>query len=154
MIRTKIATALAAVGVAALTVTALPGAAHANPEWYSSPASSTVSPLGLRDCPSTNFCFWDDINYGGPLGKVTGNNRTWTAFRQTACPSGTWNDCASSAYNHGTTGLGVHVYEHTDYRGLSDCIPRGWYGNLTGRVWDGTWTVINDQISSNYWAPC
>ena len=157
--RTKITTALTTLGLTALGLTGLTGTAQANPEWYSaSPTaqsdSSAVSPRGLGDCTSTYFCFWTDINFGGPMGKVAGNNPTWTAFRQAACPTGTWNDCASSGFNNGTSGLGVRVYENANYGGRSTCVRKGWRGNFTDRKWDGTSTNINDKISSNRWTAC
>ncbi|MEY9992910.1 hypothetical protein ABIE67_004942 [Streptomyces sp. V4I8] len=154
--RSKIATALATGGLAALTLAALPGTAQANPEWYASPAarsgSSAVSPMAVGDCPSTYFCFWSDINYGGAMGKVAGDNPTWTAFRQPACPTGTWNDCASSGYNHGASGMGVRVYESANYGGRNLCLPKGWHHpEFTKVYWPGTSTSINDKISSNKW---
>ncbi|MFI6009568.1 peptidase inhibitor family I36 protein [Streptomyces sp. NPDC051243] len=157
--RTKIATALATVGLAALTVTALPGAAQANPEWYSAPAeqsdSSAVSPLGVDDCPQRFFCVWVNADYGSSRGQFEQDNARWTRFAQPKCPTGNWSDCASSGYNNGTSGLGVRVYEHVDYKGASKCLPKGWKGSTFTRVnWEGTSTNINDKISSNKWTAC
>lgn len=161
MIRTRIATALTTVGLAALTVTALPAAAHANPEWYAAPTalsdSATVSPLGVEDCTEAYFCFWRNADYGGDMGKVKGDNTTWTAFAQPNCEkTRTWSDCASSGYNHGQSGMGVRVYENTNYNrdvnGGSKCLPKDWRGSTFTRVyWEGTTTSINDKISSNRW---
>ena len=90
MIRTKIATALTTVGLAALTVAALPGAAQA-----SAPDREAVSLLGTEDCPAEYFCFWRNADFKEEMGKVKGDNTSWTAFSQSKCQTGTWNDCAS-----------------------------------------------------------
>jgi hypothetical protein len=161
--RSKITTALATVGLTALALTALPGTAQANPEWYaSSPtagsgaAQAAVSPMAVSDCKETFFCFWVSADYKVAMGKVAGDNKSWTAFAQSACEKGTWNDCASSGYNHGTSGMGVRVYENSNYNqdvsGGSKCLPKGWQGSTFTRVyWAGTSTSINDKISSNKW---
>lgn len=149
MFRTRIATALATLGLTALTLTALPGTAQA-----SEPDRGAPSPLAAPACDSSYFCFWVNINFGGDRGQVAGNNPTWTRFSEPTCPSGTWNDCASSGFNNGTSGLGVRVYENANYTGRSTCLPKGWYGNFTGKYWDGTTTNINDKISSNRWMAC
>ncbi|KMS69990.1 hypothetical protein ACM01_32850 [Streptomyces viridochromogenes] len=160
--RSKIATALATVGLTALSLTGLTGTAQANPEWYSAPRaaaqgdSAAVSPMGVNDCPGAHLCVWVDADYGGPMGTFEHSNNSWTPYSQPKCTkTGNWSDCASSGYNNGTSGLGVRVYEDVNHKGGSKCLPKGWKGSTFTRVyWDGTSTNINDKVSSNKWMAC
>ncbi|GAB2958965.1 hypothetical protein GCM10023080_018570 [Streptomyces pseudoechinosporeus] len=167
--RTRITTALAAVGLTALTLTALPGAAQASDldREASSPVaaeaatadpgqrsdSADVSPQAWTDCPQTYFCVWVDGNYQGPRGQFRDTNGSWHDFHQSACRTGTWHWCASSGFNNGTSGMGVVVWEHAGYFGHSRCLPKGWrHPYFTQVHWDDAPTVnINDKIGSNEW---
>ncbi|MBM7788296.1 peptidase inhibitor family I36 protein [Tenggerimyces flavus] len=100
------------------------------------PAASTCEPGYL--------CFWTEDDYQGAKGKVAGNNKWWGAFSQPACPRGTWNDCAQSAKNRGTSCTAI-VYSDVDYGGARHPIERG--GNRP-ILWYYGW---NRVISSNSW---
>ena len=94
--------------------------------------------------PSGYLCFWKDINYGGAMGKVAGNNLNFTAFRNSSCQTGTWNDCISSVYNNGTR-CNVAIYRDANYLGGGLTVPR-----QTGIANLGSYG-LNDAISSNRW---
>jgi len=104
-------------------------------------ASAQTAVLG---CPSGYLCFWKDINYGGAMGKVAGNNMNFTAFRNSSCQTGTWNDCISSVYNNGTR-CNVAIYRDANYLGGGLTVPR-----QTGIANLGSYG-LNDAISSNRW---
>ncbi|MER5515974.1 peptidase inhibitor family I36 protein [Streptomyces sp. NPDC048254] len=164
----RLAAALAATALAAFIGLTLPGsaaaadghsavsaakpAAAAPQAVQGAAASAAVSPQAIGDCPSTYFCFWVNLNYGDGPGKFSGANDDWSDYSHSTCASGTWNNCASSGYNHGSSGLGVEVWNGTGYTGSSACLPKDWSNsNFANLVWPGTSTSFNDSISSNYW---
>ncbi|MEU2622943.1 peptidase inhibitor family I36 protein [Streptomyces sp. NPDC007157] len=164
----RLAAALAATALAAFIGLTLPGSAAAADGHSAAPAakpaaaapqavsgttaSASVSPQAIGDCPSTYFCFWVNSGYGDGPGKFSGANTNWGAYSHSSCSTGTWSDCASSGYNHGTSGLGVEVWRDINYSGLSACLPKDWSNsNFANLVWPGTSTSFNDSISSNYW---
>ncbi|MEV0738753.1 peptidase inhibitor family I36 protein [Streptomyces sp. NPDC050549] len=159
----RLAAALTATALAALVGLALPGnafaadghtttVATAPQAVQGAAASAVVSPQAIGDCPSTYFCFWVNSGYNDGPGKFSGSNTNWGAYSHSTCGNGTWSDCASSGYNHGTSGLGVEVWSGTGYTGLSACLPKDWSNsNFANLVWPGTSTSFNDSISSNYW---
>ncbi|RPE43741.1 peptidase inhibitor family I36 [Streptomyces sp. Ag109_O5-1] len=160
----RLAAALAALALAAALGLSLSGSAAAA-DGHSRPAaaapqavqgsvsaSDELSPQAKSDCPSTYFCFWQDAGYPGTPGKFSGNNTNWGAYSHSGCANGTWSDCASSGYNHGTSGLGVEVWSGTSYTGLSACLPKDWsHNDFSQLVWPDTDTSFNDSISSNFW---
>ena len=104
------------------------------------------------DCPITYFCVWNSSGYTDGPGKFGGNNANWSNFSHSSCPTGTWNNCASSGYNNGTSGLGVGVWNGVNYGGASACLPQGWsLSNFAGYVWPGTSISFNNAIGSNFW---
>src|SRR6266571_2687396 len=142
---------LAVAASPAQAVTPTPPSASA-PISTSAHASTAAVSAALSDCPSTYFCVWKNSGYNDGPAKFAGNNTDWRAFSHASCPSGNWNDCASSGYNHGTSGLGVEVWQNINYGGASACLPRGWQlSNFAGYVYPGTNVSFNDSISSNFW---
>lgn len=153
--------------IAAVTLTATIAApASANPGNTSGTGSSAapaggqssttspdvITPQAQSDCPATNFCVWVNSGYSDGPGKFAGANTNWGIFAHASCQTRTWNNCASSGFNNGTSGLGVEVWDGTGYTGLSACLPRGWHtSTFSGLVWPGSNTSFNDSISSNYW---
>ncbi|MEV5954377.1 peptidase inhibitor family I36 protein [Streptomyces sp. NPDC051987] len=128
------------------------GPAAAAPQAVRGAASAAVSPQAIGDCPSTYFCFWVNSGYNDGPGKFSGANTNWGDYSHSSCSGGTWNNCASSGYNHGTSGLGVEVWNGTGYTGLSACLPKDWSNNnFANLVWPDSSTSFNDSISSNYW---
>lgn len=112
------------------------------------PAAAQAS---TSQCGATYFCVWNNTGYTDGPAQFAGNNQNWTDFAHSTCPSGTWNDCASSAYNHGTSGKGVNVYIDSDYRTASSCIPAGAeVSNLSSQAYTNGKSV-NNSISSNVW---
>ncbi|MFD6157297.1 peptidase inhibitor family I36 protein [Nocardia sp. NPDC060256] len=103
--------------------------------------------LADSSCPSKSFCFWAYNDYQGPRGKVEGNNPDFRKFPQSACPSGTWNDCINSIKNRGRD-CTVYMYSGFNYSGirhslgLGDSVP-----NISQWVSDG----FARNISSNKW---
>jgi hypothetical protein len=126
-------------GVAALALTAslgMTGAAHAA---VGAPALAT----GLSSCPSSYLCFWNVQNYDGAMGKFSGDNADWSIFKTSNCSSGSWSNCAESAYNHGTN-CTVYLFDYTSYQGLYHSLARG----------DRTPNMFGDylnKVSSNRW---
>jgi hypothetical protein len=115
-------------------------------------AKSILTPQAIGDCPATYLCVWVNINYSGGPAKFAGNNQDWLDFSSQGCRGGNWNDCASSGYNHGTSGLGVDVFRDIGYGGDGACLPKGWNNaNFTTLLWPGTKNTFNDSISSNFW---
>ena len=131
---------------------AAPVPTSAAPTPISGGANSILTPRAIGDCPATYLCVWVNINYNGGPAKFAGNNSSWSAFPSGGCQVHSWNDCASSGYNHGTSGLGVDVYRDIYYGGNAACLPKGWnYADFTKLVWPGTSHTFNDSISSNFW---
>ena len=121
------------------------GAGHA-------PSAALATPAAESACPSSYFCAWVNANYDIGPGQWAGDNPDWLDFAQSSCADGTWNDCASSIYNHGTSGDSVEVYQNVNYGGASACIPDdSAYANLANYDYPGTTISMNDSISSNYW---
>jgi hypothetical protein len=115
-------------------------------------AKAAPAAAAKSDCPSTYFCVWVNSGYNNGPGKFGGNNDNWSNFSHSGCQSGTWNNCASSGYNHGSSGLGVEVYNGINRGGASACLPQGWsLSNFSGFVYPGTSVGFNDSISSNLW---
>ncbi|MBF6328171.1 peptidase inhibitor family I36 protein [Nocardia transvalensis] len=98
-------------------------------------------------CPSTYFCFWPYNNYQGPRGKVAGDNPDFRAFRQSACSSGTWDNCIQSIKNSGRQ-CTVYMYSGYRYTGIRHSLGRGdGVPNISRWVSDG----FANNISSNKW---
>jgi hypothetical protein len=135
----RIATIAAALALAGGALTATAATATAAPQ--------TV-PAG---CGSGNFCFWNNANFNDGPGQVSGNNANFTVFSHSSCPYGTWNDCISSVYNNGTSGLGVNVYRDANYLGPSFCVSDNSGYAYLPTYYTNTTVVLNDSISSNKW---
>jgi hypothetical protein len=104
----------------------------------SAPAMASTS-----SCPSSDFCMWSNSGYGGTIYK----NPNSSSF-----VGNSFNDQASSAYNHGTSGQAVHVFLDQNYSNSTQVIPKGQKDSdfqWEFRSHGGTW---NDVISSFYWA--
>ncbi|WP_420313611.1 peptidase inhibitor family I36 protein [Actinopolymorpha alba] len=104
-----------------------------------------VTPAGYYDCPAGYLCAWVDTDYRGRMGQWSGNNRHWSAFSNSTCQTGSWNDCASSARNNGRY-CDVLMYEHAGYGGTPWLLWRGEGQSNLGR------RGANDKISSNSWS--
>ncbi|MEV0183472.1 peptidase inhibitor family I36 protein [Streptomyces sp. NPDC050625] len=100
---------------------------------------AAAAPAG---CPSSYFCFWVNAGYSDGPGKLSGKNSDWSAFGHSSCPSGTWNDCASSDYNNGVSCDAV-VWTGKSYGGTGGWVPKGTGGNFN--------STFNDAVSSNSW---
>lgn len=139
------------VAVAATAASAAPGLNSAAPSSVAGD-STTITPQAIGDCPATYLCVWVNINYSLGPARFAGNNDHWSAFHSDACQVKSWNDCASSGFNNGTSGLGVEVWRDTYYKGAPACLPKGWHHpDFTKLVWPGTSFTFNDSISSNKW---
>lgn len=114
--------------------------------------SAPAAHAAYSNCPQESgyLCFWQDINYAGTPGKLSGSNADWSAFSHSTCASGTWNNCASALANEGLNCEAV-VYQYPNYAGSSWVINRDTSAaNLTQwpKPSGGNW---NDVISSNSW---
>jgi Peptidase inhibitor family I36 len=138
-----LATIVAAVAFSP-TVAATANAESADSAASLAPEITTPVEPAISTCEATYLCFWVGNEYTGSRGRVSGDNPTWTRFAQPNCPSGTWNDCASSAKNRGTS-CTAHVYSDVDYRGTHHAIGRGGDRPFLAFYW------LNDAISSNRW---
>ncbi|MFG1807454.1 peptidase inhibitor family I36 protein [Streptomyces sp. NPDC049040] len=116
-------------------------------------AHGSVAPAAKSDCPAGSFCVWVNSNYSDGPAKFSGNNSDWTQFSHASCASGTWNNCATSGFNNGTSGLGVVVWQLVGGSGDGACLPRGWaLSDFQGYVWPNTTDSFNDSISANVWS--
>ena len=107
-------------------------------------------------CPVGYLCFWAGSNgsTAGP-GELAGTNPNWGWFGQSAChppnaaadSNNTWNDCASSIKNNGTSYCSL-VWYNASYGGFAVELSRGeWVSDLHS-------FNMNDAISSNSWTGC
>jgi hypothetical protein len=98
------------------------------------------------DCPATFLCVWEHTTWGGARGQFAGTNPNWGAFSKST--GGTWNNVASSGYNHGTSGKLACMWDGTSYTLGS----AGGYCLGSG-VADSTFVDdgFNDVASSNNW---
>lgn len=107
---------------------------------------------GMSDCPLSWFCVWNNTNFSDGPGKWQNNEWRYTNWRHDSCPNKSWNDCASSLYNHGQS-CKVTFYENIDFGpgAFFYQLPRGSYlANLALDKWsDGT--SPNNKISSHQW---
>jgi hypothetical protein len=128
--------------------------------------SATAPSAASADPPCSDagdFCFWVNANYGGALGLLAGTNPWWGDFPQSECvypaaakdADGTWNDCASSGYNDGTSGDAVVVYQNINYGGEDACLPdlSAAYSDFADYTYGDGSASLNDSISSNSWTP-
>jgi hypothetical protein len=144
--------ALCAGALAALPATSAQAASHQKTSHAAVRSATQAAATAAFDgCDATYLCFWVNTGRGGAEGKVAGSNPNWADFSQSQCAGGTWNNCASSLVNAGTSGLGAQVYEDTNYKGGDMCLSDDEYlANLTNYTWaDGS--SVNDSISSNNW---
>ncbi|MEX2134586.1 MAG: peptidase inhibitor family I36 protein [Acidimicrobiia bacterium] len=107
MRRTMTTTAL----VFALILSALPAYAHNS----NGPGVSYPAPSG---CASGALCVYDGHQFLGNKFQFFGTNNSWGAWAI--------NNNDESAYNNGTSGLDVRVYDLTSYSGqLQYCLRKG-----------------------------
>jgi len=112
----------------------------------SSQAVAAANPCGLPG----SLCFWVDIGWGGHKGHVAGNNGNWGVFPQAQCNGGTWNDCASSAFNDGNFDA-VRLRQDINGGGGFFCIARGLGYSDFRKLHFSNGAGLNDAVSSNYW---
>lgn len=148
---TKLAViALPAIAAGAMIAAPAASAAPAAPAVQSAAVAGAVVPAATSSCPAGYLCFWVNAGYTGNMGKFAGNNPWWGQFSQAQCKSGTWNDCASSLYNHGNYDA-VFVYQDINYGGGRACVARGTaWSNLT-TMYSNDGHGLNDAITSNQW---
>jgi hypothetical protein len=122
-----------------------------------SAATVVISTPAMADttCASGDLCFWVNENKGGLKGRVSGTNRRWSAFIQSQCQTGTWDNCASSVQNNGAH-CDARVFSAFDFGGPQLLVHRGEYiANLQDRDDGlGLFEDWGDRISSNDWTNC
>lgn len=140
------ATGVLLTGSALAPASAAPQAAKVSVAPQSPHTVAATNPCGLPG----DLCFWVNIGWGGAKGHVAGNNGNWAVFPQAQCAGGTWNDCASSAFNDGNFDA-VRLRQDINGGGGFFCIPKGvGYSNFT-RLSFSNGANLNDAVSSNYW---
>lgn len=117
--------------------------------------SSPVAPAAVpTTCTSGNVCFWKNAGFNDGPGKLANKNPDWSAFAHPSCPSGTWNDCASSLANAGVNCNAV-LWNSPNYKGdtitHSLTLTRGSSVQDLSNLGDAG-SAFNDKISSNSWA--
>ncbi|GHE59866.1 hypothetical protein GCM10018785_31320 [Streptomyces longispororuber] len=121
-----------------------------------SAAADTAPSGGEADaaltCAAGDTCFWVHINYGGARGRVADDNPNFTAFRQSQCSTGTWNDCVSSIANRGRR-CTVYFWTDAGYNGRYHSLGRNdEVPNFAAAPPVGyNDPAFNDSISSNHW---
>jgi hypothetical protein len=144
-----VALVLGAAGL--VLVPALPATAAAAALASVAPATEPVTINGAADCPSSYVCFWSDPQFKGRMGKLAGNNPTWSVFPQPDCGrTRNWEDCASSTFNNGNR-CSVNLYKDPDYRGTYLWEQRGSLRYDLNHDKDQHGLSFNDTISSNKW---
>lgn len=161
-------TAATLVGMAAPSASAAPSVSlpmHTAATSASAPATAAESTdtttvvdntqpaAGMADCPASNFCAWDNYNFSGGPGEWSGNAPNYTFWPHSGCGFTslyTWDNCASSVYNHGTS-CNLTFYDGINYTGAHYNLPRGSYlARMTlDKMSDGG--SANDRISSHRW---
>ncbi|WP_393074057.1 peptidase inhibitor family I36 protein [Streptomyces sp. LN704] len=99
-----------------------------------------ATPPGAADCPSGNFCVWENANFDGQRANWSGDDGWWESWIA---------DTDSSWANHGLSGPGVKdhvkVYENAWQGGaLASCLGPG------DEV--GYNAVANDRGDSHTWS--
>jgi hypothetical protein len=122
------------------------------------PLSSPTDCMNLVEGTERPLCFWVDANFVGKMGDVFGTNDSWTGFvfNQAACPSGTWNDCASALFNAGSETAIVFQNINRKASDHFQCIAPGTmaFKNLAVVHYPQSPNpTMNDSISSNEWTP-
>jgi hypothetical protein len=106
----------------------------------------------LADCPVNDLCWWVNVNQTGKMHPVRDAVSNWTTQKEPSCPSRTWNDCASTLYNHNPH-LAAWLWDNAGDGGPDFCMAPGSYlGNLANQDYPSTGFGINDTISANSWA--
>jgi hypothetical protein len=112
-------------------------------------AATAVRPAAPAGCASGALCFWRDNNTSGGSngpGQLQGRNSNWAAFSHPSCQTGTWNNCASFAYNNGNNCTAV-MWDGTGYSfGVEGAV---WIDRQVGV--DLPSLGFNDVASSNSW---
>lgn len=112
-------------------------------------ASSAVVLAGpahaaIGDCPSTYLCAWANTDYNSARLTIRESNSDFGKFAQSACTKyGTWNDCASSLYNH-TSDRCYRLYATAGWVGGYHTLSSGDVVANLGTAW-----AYNDVISSD-----
>lgn len=127
--------ASAAPEAAGLTVTA------------AAPAVAAAAPSG---CSAGNLCFWNGTGYSDGPGELAGSNSNWAVFSHSTCGSGTWNNCASSLYNNGTSCTAV-VWLSAGYTEGNEYLAKG-QGVTNLATWNTDTGPWNNNISANSWS--
>ncbi|WP_328499077.1 peptidase inhibitor family I36 protein [Streptomyces sp. NBC_00414] len=99
-----------------------------------------AAPAGAVDCPSGEFCAWENANFGGQRANWSGDDGWWEGYIA---------DADSSWANHGISGPGikdhVKVYEDAWQGGdMTICLSPG---QEVGHN-----AVANDRGDSHTWA--
>jgi hypothetical protein len=105
-------------------------------------AGGAASQASAATCPATYSCGWVNSGFGSDRGQWAGNNPHLSAFGNSNCQSGNWNDCISSDANSGTS-CTVHYWTDASYSGTPHNIGMGSFESSLGG--------LNDEFSSNSW---
>jgi hypothetical protein len=151
----------AGIAIAALLFNAGPAGATpvAEPAGGSSGAASVSAPAaatGLADCLLGRVCVWVNTDFSDGPGQWEDNESDYTRYSHPSCgdrASKTWNNCASSVYNHGAH-CNIVFYDGTGMTGATLPLRKGSYlANLTQNdMSDGN--PANDRFGSHRWFQC
>ncbi|MFB7370696.1 peptidase inhibitor family I36 protein [Streptomyces sp. NPDC056222] len=99
-----------------------------------------TAPVQAADCPSGEFCVWQEANFGGQRANWSGDDGWWESWIA---------DTDSSWANHGISGPGikdhVKVYESAHQGGsMTVCLTPGQEVGYNG--------AANDRGDSHTWA--
>jgi hypothetical protein len=151
-----VAPGLAAVMLAAGGATA----AHASTQSvdHGATAAAAAVPLSnIANCKAADpthryVCWWVGANQTGKMHPVRDAISNWATQKEPTCPSGTWNDCASTLYNDNSSYGAFFFYNPGDGPPDFCMLPGTYLNDLTKYDYAGTAVPINDTISSNSWA--
>jgi hypothetical protein len=134
-------------------------AAHASAQSVAHGATAAAAAVPMSDIANcqaadpthSDVCWWVGANQTGKMHPVRDAISNWKTQKEPTCPSGTWNDCASTLYNDNSS-FGAFFFYNAGDSGSNFCMPPGTYLNdLTKYDYAGTTIPINDTISSNSW---
>lgn len=158
MTRTEITTALAAVGLTALTLSALPATAQASDLDRDLSARRVAAEAPVGPLADGNLYAYEHQNRGGSYCKWSGNDGNWSS----CSPGGNMRNKASSLQNSGfpSGNDDVIVYYAPGQTGAWYCLGNGRYlENIVhikfgpnGGSGGGDNQSLNDNIASHKWA--
>jgi peptidase inhibitor family I36 len=119
------------------------------------PSIPTVTPLAVSQCPLQYTCLWVNAGYnGGPYISAINDSNFTGDSKLAGCTHVGFNDCASSAYNHGQN-CTVYLWTAINYSGRYHRLALGdFVSDFASSASPPTGfsdPSFNDAVSSLHW---